>query len=654
MTNELLMMKKLIAALNEYTEYYLMGDPKISDTEWDKLYFKLKTLEERTGITYPDSPTQKIHYVVKDKLEKVNHSHPMLSLDKTKSLKDIENFMQHQQVVFMCKMDGLTCSLRYKEGKLVSAETRGNGYVGEDIMHNVRLMKNVPLTVSTKADLTVDGEVICDTEYFEKEFSKVFKNVRNFASGSIRLLDSKEGEFRRLKFVAWDVITGLDKLSLLSERLSALRKFGFEVVPCVVSDETFNYKRIEQTMTDMKEIANVMNYPIDGVVVKYDDVDYYYSLGSTAHHFRGGLAFKFGDESIETRLLDIEWQLGKSGVITPVAKFEPVLLENTVVEKASLHNVRVLHEMLGEYFGVGQTVLVQKSNQIIPQIVGSYPGYDVELHEPEYCPVCGGPTSYVETRTSRVLVCTNPDCQGRLASKITHFVSKDGVNMVGISDGIINMLIREGYLEKIEDLFTLRKHRTLLSRRRRFSVKVVDNILKAIETGRKPTLGQFISAIHIPNIGPVVAASIGERFQSWEVFRACKDYRFIPNLGETMNDSLLSFDYTEAQSLIDKGYITIQLTPEQPVGEKPLEGLNIVISGKLEIANNRRALQNTLAILGATVRDSVSKNTDILIANDNLSKAEKVRKAKELGIRILSEQELINEYKIELYIRAKA
>lgn len=354
-------MRDLIDKLNHYTELYDKGTPAISDKEWDELYFKLQQMEEEMGIIYPDSPTQKIHYEVVSELKKVKHNHPMLSLDKTKSIEDIKSFIGDKDFIAMAKMDGLTCSLHYIDGKLFSAETRGNGVIGEDILHNAKVIPTIPKQIDYKEPLTVDGEIICTYKDFEP-FNKEYKNPRNFASGSIRLLDSKECNKRHLTFVTWDVVEG-GKYKYLSQNLSCLIAEGFETVPCFIDKGT----DLEEIINIIKKRAEYCSYPIDGIVFKYDNIDEYNAAGRTDHHFKGGLAYKFYDELYETNLKNIEWTMGRTGVLTPVAIFNPINIDGSTVERASLSNLSILKEKLGQPYE-GQKLWVCKKNQIIPYI----------------------------------------------------------------------------------------------------------------------------------------------------------------------------------------------------------------------------------------------------------------------------------------------
>ncbi len=355
----------LIRKLNEATEQYDTGHPIMSDKEWDDLYFKLKSREEETGIIFPNSPTQKIHFKKVSELKKVKHNHPMLSLDKTKDFDDIRTFLDPFPWIAMAKLDGLTCSLRYINGELISAETRGNGIEGEDIFHNALVIPSIPKKINYFEELVVDGEIICTYSNFDK-FKDKYKNPRNFASGSIRLLDSKECAKRKLAFIAWDVIKGFNK-ETLTENLIELQQIGFTVVPLTI--ENLITPDIDSAVNFLKEHCKLKSYPIDGIVFKYDNVKEYEAAGRTDHHFKGGLAYKFYDETYETEVKDIEWTMGRTGQLTPVAIFEPIEIKGSTVSRASLHNISIMKQILGEKPYIGQKIKVAKMNEIIPQIV---------------------------------------------------------------------------------------------------------------------------------------------------------------------------------------------------------------------------------------------------------------------------------------------
>lgn len=359
-----LRMTYLVNLLNKYQDLYDKGTPTISDKEWDELYFELKELEIHHGYSLPNSPTQKIRYTVVNELQKVTHNHPMLSLDKTKSVDEIKTFLGKKDWLMMAKMDGLTCSLLYENGKLVRAETRGNGIEGEDITHNAFVIPSIPKQIPYKETLIVDGEVICNTETF-KQFENQYANPRNFAAGSIRLLDSAECAKRGLSFIAWDIIGQHQTHNTLVAKLCKLISYGFNVTPWFSKDD---YYTIEERMDTISARCKEDGYPIDGIVFKWNDCAEYEAAGRTEHHFRGGMAYKFYDEEYETELLDIEWSMGRTGVLTPVAVYKDVEIDGAICNRANLHNINTLTELLGEQPYVGQKIWIYRSNMIIPQI----------------------------------------------------------------------------------------------------------------------------------------------------------------------------------------------------------------------------------------------------------------------------------------------
>ena len=361
--------RELIEYLNYHTKCYDEGHPEISDTEWDRHYFELQKLENEYSIYFNNSPTQSILYEVVNSLEKVAHNHDMLSLEKTKALNEVKDFLGNVPYLAMCKMDGLTCSLKYEKGELVSAETRGNGKVGENILHNAKVIPSIPKHIPYTDTLIIDGEIICTKNDF-KEFEEEYANPRNFASGSIRLLDAKECSKRKLKFVAWEVIEGIDEYLSLAKKLIMLSNWGFIIVPNCLGpaiDADGNPIFLDDFIEYLTLASERYSYPIDGIVFKFDNVEYGRSLGQTSHHFKNALAFKFADDTMETELIDIEWTMGRTGILTPVAIFNPIELEGSMVSRASLHNISIMEEILGKPY-VGQKVWVSKRNMIIPQI----------------------------------------------------------------------------------------------------------------------------------------------------------------------------------------------------------------------------------------------------------------------------------------------
>ena len=643
MENEI---KTLINKLNYYTKLYDEGHPAISDKEWDDMYFKLQDLENFYGVYLPDSPTQKVNYQVVNKLNKVKHNHPMLSLDKTKSIDVIKSFLGNKDFICMAKMDGLTCSLRYLDGKLVSAETRGNGIEGEDILHNALQVKNIPNKINYKEELIIDGEIICTYNDF-KDFEKEYKNPRNFASGSIRLLDSKESSMRKLTFIVWDIIKGLDEDRLSSKLLKA-NKLGFTTVPFEINLP--EYETIEQIMEIVKKSSSI--YPIDGLVFKYDNCDEYIAAGKTDHHFKGGLAYKFYDEEYETTLKNIEWSMGRTGVLTPVAIFEPVEIDGTEVSRANLFNLSVAREILhGTQYRLGwegQKINVFKANQIIPQL--SWSEEDDEKTKayfsyPASCPICGYSTKIKKENDVEVLLCDNEQCEGKLLNRVEHFFSKKGLNAKGLSKATIEKLIDWGWVNGIKDVFILDTYAEDWKKKAGFGEKSVNNIITSIRESSNTDLESVISAAGIPLIGRTVARQIASIFNTYEDFREAIgnfDFSEIDGFGYEMNKSLKNYNYNELDYIVEN-FLTINNKTEERKEQK-LEGLTFCVTGKIKQWKNRDELSSFITSLGGKVVGSVSANMDYLINNDINSTSSKNLRAKELGKQIIDEQNFMNMF----------
>lgn len=647
------LMLDMIDYLNKCTKAYDEGNPIITDKQWDKLYFELEAFEKRMGVAAPHSPTQSIRYDVVNELEKIEHNHPMLSLAKTKEVSDVIEFGKGKTLICMEKLDGLTCSLRYVNGKLVSAETRGNGIVGENILHNIYHVKGVPHKIDFYEELVVDGEVICTYDDF-KFWAATYKNPRNFASGSIRLLDSKECAKRNLTFIAWDVIKGFENIEHLDIKLQMLKQYGFKTV-AYNTIATKHESSLNKVIELIKGYAHEDKVPIDGVVFKFNDCKYYESLGATDHHFRGGLAFKFYDETYETKMIDIEWTMGRTGVLTPVAVFEPIEIDGSVVSRASLHNVSVMYETLHGGSWIGQEIEVFKANMIIPQIASANhrPPKDARMIPMiEKCPICGQPTQIEESDSKiKTMVCKNPACEGKLINRLDHFCGKKGLDIRGLSKATLEKLIDWGWVVNISSLYELHKYRYWWIQKPGFGPKSVDNILAAIEaTKTTATFPAFITALGIPLIGGVQAKEIAKHFSGWyEFIHAVEsgfDFSTLSGFGTVKSESILKFDYSEAIELT-KLLISVCIVPIEDKGgetSKSCDGLTFVITGSLKEYKNRAELTSIIELLGGKVVGSISKNTKYLINNDTASESSKNVAAKRLGIPIISEQEFISKF----------
>ena len=640
-----------IKFLNARTKEYDEGHPTISDQEWDSKYFELVKLEKESGIVLDNSPTQSVVFEIVNALKKIEHNHKMLSLEKTKDIGEIATFIDSREYVAMAKMDGLTCSLRYSNGRLVAAETRGNGVVGEDILHNARVIPSIPKVIPYIQDLTVDGEIVCKLSDFIN-FSNEYKNPRNFASGSIRLLDSKECSKRNLTFVGWDIINDVNGYSLFTEKLNYLDELGFTVVP-------FTTGSFKKCIDELTGLAKLYGYPIDGLVFKFNDIKYGKSLGETSHHFKNAMAYKFYDEEYPSKMKSIEWTMGRTGILTPVAVFEPIEMDGSTVERASLHNISIMTELMGGSY-VGQDIKVFKANMIIPQISwarGEVVGENPELIPiPKVCPVCGQETQIVESDSgTQVLYCSNPTCAGKLINRLDHFCGKKGLDIKGLSKATFEKLIDWSWITNLIDIFELSSHREEWIKKDGFGIKSVDNILNSIETAKHTTDDKFIAALGIPLVGSTLSKELCKKEVSYfhirEDIEGRYDFMQWDGIGWEISQSLLNFDYSEADEIWFK-YLKDTLTnplwvnPEGAKTSKSLDGEVIVITGKLSHYKNRAELQTAIEANGGKVVGAISSKTTYLINNDTTSTSAKNVSAKKLGVSIISEEDFIKAFGI--------
>lgn len=649
MMNKIDRIKELVKQLNYHRNlYYNESRPEISDFEYDKLFDELVKLEEETGLVLATSPTQTVGYEVRSSLNKVVHNHPMLSLDKTKSVDDVIKFLNGKDGHIMAKMDGLTCSVRYLNGRLVSAETRGNGEIGEDILHCAKTIKNLPIEINCLDEVIIDGEVIISYDDFEKINATLpedekYKHPRNLASGSIRQLDSSIAAKRNMKFIAWKLIKGIDNNSFF-DRWVFMDYLGFDVVTMrLIPHQLITKDFIEDSIISIKEDAKKEGFPIDGCVFCYDDVAYGDSLGATEHHLRSQIAYKFYDELYETKLIDIEWTQGKTGTFTPTAVFETVQIDGADISKASLHNISIIKKM-----GLTNhcTCFVYKANAVIPQIDSCLKDGDSEIVPPKFCPICDGKTAIIKENESEVLVCTNPSCSGKLLGRLKFFVSKPACNIDGLSEQTLLFLIDKGWINSFKDIHHLSDHKEEWQRCDGFGKKSVENILDAIEKSRNITLDRFICALSIDGVGKSASKTISDAFNG--------------NFNEFINAFDNGFDW---MALTDVGNITAQnineyltkneveikelakefnfiLPTKVEIKENPFSGKTLCVTGKLEHFS-RDSINAKIVELGAKSAGSVSKNTDYLITNE-ASGSSKYKKAIELNIPIISESEFLS------------
>lgn len=657
-------MKALVELLNEYTDAYNKGEPKVSDQEWDQLYFELVCCEKELGYAVSNSPTQIIHYNTVDMLKKVEHNHKMLSLQKTKDISEIIKFVNDEEVIAMCKMDGLTCSLRYINGRLVGAETRGDGFIGEDILHNALVIPSIPNNIPYYDELVIDGEIICEIDTFHGYFADDYAHIRNFAAGSIRLLSSEECYQRKLKFVAWDIIKGLDNVIHLNTKLDYLSNYGFSIVPYTILSFTRGEDYFKAHIDALSEHAKNNQYPIDGIVFKFNHVEYGHSLGETAHHFKNAMAYKFYDDEYETELLDIEWGMGRTGVLTPVAIFKSVNIDGTDVSRASLHNISVMEETLGEIPHKFQKIKVYKSNMIIPQIswadktthgVLYYNDYPILtepdacpiLKVPDVCPICGEPTQVITNDDVKILICPNSQCEGKLINRLDHFCGKKGLDIKGLSKATLEKLIDWEWVSNFEDIMTLKNHRSEWIKKPGFGPKSVDRVLEAIEESKRTTLEAFISALGIPLIGRTVSKELVKHIDTYEEFRNKAKHHFdfskYDGFAGSKTLAIWNYDFNEADKVVP--YLDFQEI-EKTENTNTCANMKIVITGKLVVSKNRNELKARIEAAGGKVVDSVSSQTTYVICNDSNSTSNKIKSAEKFHIPVLTEQEFIQSYLI--------
>ena len=647
--------KSLIKRLNEASiAYYNSGNTIMTDYEYDAELKKLKALELETGIIMSNSPTQTVGAPVLTKLEKIKHEgKAMLSLEKVHNAAEILKFANGQKLVAMTKLDGLSTRLTYENGKLTKGETRGNGLEGSNIIEHVKQFKNVPLSINKTGTYVIDGEAVILDDDFEAinaalpDGVEKYKNSRNLASGTLSLLDTSLVKERRLNFIAWDVITGSDYNSF-TKCLDQARELGFSVVNVIpLQDHT------SQNVSEINELvlndAKDNGYPCDGVVWKFDDVKYGDSLGQTSHHFCNAVAFKPAQDEYETVLRDIQWSIGKTGQLTPVAIFDPVEIDGTDVERASVHNVSMVKDLK---LGIGDTITVYKANMIIPQIAENLTGSDT-LEVPRICPICSGKTEIIKENDTEVLICTNESCQGKLLGRLSHFASKNAINIDGMSEATIEFMITELGVKSFKDLYYIPFIPEIEKKWKNspgFGSKSVDKLLAAIEKSRETTLDRFLYAQSIPLIGRTASKDISkfcngscDNFVNMMVNYRANELLKIDGFGETMYNSLMSwFDSHWLEFLaLKKEFNFIAESNQNNNKANILEGKTFVITGSLEHFKNRDELTEKIISLGGKVSGSVSAKTTALINNDVNSTSGKNAKAKSLNIPILSEEDFI-------------
>lgn len=650
-------MRNLVDRLNQCRDsYYNNNESIISDREYDSLFDKLLNMEAETGIVYTDSPTATVGYESVSKLNKVKHNHPLLSLGKTTDIKEFANYFMGHDVCLMAKMDGLTVSLRYENGKLVSGESRGNGEIGEDITHNANVFVNLPKEIPFDGELIVDGECIIDYDTFDKineTEGTEYKNPRNLVSGTVRQLESKIVASRGVRFIAWKLYSakGADGSELRHTEkytfgFQFLRMLGFEVVPYYVA--AGDAEHLYSIINVLKKECSAMRYPIDGIVGAFNDVRYGNSLGSTSHHPKHSLAFKFYQEENETTLTDIEWNTTRTGMVNPVAVFEPIEIDGTTVSRASLSNVSVLREL---ELGIGDTITVIKANQIIPKITGNLTRSD-SYKLPVRCPSCGD-VLFLDQEVDRdVLYCINNNCVGVKCDRLSHFASREGMNIVGLSGEKIKALVNNGFLTDFESIYSLKNHADEVSKLGGFGEASVKKLLDAIEESKHRKFSNVLIAIGIPYVGKSAAKQISQYctthtngldniFVNFLILaHKNHDWTTLDNFGYTMSKNINNYVKLNGTALLSLAKtLYIEGDGVACLADGKLLGKTFCITGKLFKYKNRNELISVIENCGGKVVGSVTEKTDYLITNEPDSGSSKNQKAKIFGTKIITEDE---------------
>lgn len=642
-----------VKELNNASEaYYNTGQPIMSDVEFDNKLEELRQWEEETGIVLANSPTHNVGAIVLDSIQKVTHESPMLSLAKCHSAEEVEQFAKGHTLIGSVKLDGLTCRLIFKNGELIRAESRGNGTIGNIITDHVKQFLNIPLHINKEGTYIIDGEALIKTDDFE-ELNKndEYKTPRNLASGTLGGLDTSVVKNRKMRWYAWEVVEGSKYPESFASSLMEANSLGFETVP--FANLTWAELNIQEAIDFFLDEAEKENLPQDGVVFKFEDVEYGKSLGRTTDYFNNGIAYKVYNKSVETELIDIEYTMGKTGTLTPTAVFKPVEIEGTIVERASLHNISVMKEIMGKSWK-GQHIGVFKANLIIPQIRWAEQDNEytkIYIDIPHMCPICGQPTKIVKDNNSEVLVCTNDNCKGKLLGKLSHAVSRDALNVDGLSEAKIEKFINLGWLNSIQDIYHLSDHENEMKTLEGFGKKSVEKLLNSIEKSRKTSLERILYSLSIPLLGKSASKMIAEAVdRDFDTFidemtiKGAKYFRYLPGIGDILISSLNTYWKSHYSEIIQ---LANEFTFEKPnliLDEIPntLQGKTFVVTGSVRHYKNRDELKADIVARGGTVVGSVSSKTSYLINNDINSTSSKNQKAKSLNIPIISEEEFLS------------
>ncbi len=646
MENSLQRMKELVETLNQASKAYYQEDREImSNQEYDGLYDQLEQLEKETGTVLTNSPTVRVGYEAVNELPKEEHPSPMLSLDKTKDREVLRAFIGSHKSLLSWKLDGLTIVLTYENGELIKAVTRGNGIVGEVITNNARVFKNIPLRIPYKGQLVLRGEAIITYSEFERinetigDADAKYKNPRNLCSGSVRQLNNETTAKRNVRFYAFALVsaTDVDFENSREKQFIWLKEQGFEVVEYRV----VTAQNLDEAMEYFSTAIVNNDFPSDGLVVTYDDIAYGESLGSTAKFPRNSFAFKWADEMRETTLVDMEWSPSRTGLINPVAIFEPVELEGTTVSRASVHNISIVKEL---QLGIGDTIKVYKANMIIPQIAENLTRSG-NLVIPDKCPVCGHEARIRQDNDVETLYCMNPDCAAKKIKAFTLFASRDAMNIDGLSEATLEKFIAMGFIHNFGDIFEIGKYKEQIVEMEGFGQKSFDNLMASLERAKETTLAKVVYSLGIANIGLANAKVICRYFDD-DLDRLrhadVEEISSIEGIGPVIAGSLVEyFEKEENNQKLDHLLSHLHLIHEETSQEQVFAGKTFVITGSVEHFSNRSEAKAFIEARGGKVTGSVTKKTDYLINNDKTSSSSKNKKAQELGIPILSEEDFL-------------
>ena len=645
-------MKELIDILNRASAVYYQGKDEImSNFEYDKLYDELVSLEKESGLVLAGSPTQKVGYEILSELPKQTHPSPMLSLDKTKQVNELESWLGDKEGLLSWKMDGLTVVLTYENGQLLNAVTRGNGIVGEVITNNAKVFKKLPISIPFKGHMVLRGEAVITYSEFEKINASLseeeqYKNPRNLCSGSVRQLNNEITAKRNVELYAFTLVEaeGVDFENSQKNKMEFMRKQGFQVVEY----KLVTRENIAETVEWFSDKVKTNDFPSDGLVLLYDDIEYGDSLGSTAKFPRNAIAFKWADEVAKTKLLEMEWSASRTGLINPVAIFEPVELEGTTVSRASVHNISIVRELK---LGIGDEIEVYKANMIIPQIAKNLTESD-SLEIPDKCPVCGEKTVIHKENDVEVLFCENPDCLAKKIKSISLFVSRDAMNIDGMSEATIEKFIARGFLHELADLFKLERYKDEIISMEGFGEKSYEKLIKAADAAKVTTTAKFIYSLGISGIGLSNAKMICKAFDNdFDKIRKVSREELIEidGVGEVLADSFVRFFEKENNNhVVDDLLKIIKIEDSESSVQNDMEGMNFVITGSVNHFSNRGAVKELVESRGGKVTGSVTSKTKYLINNDSTSNSSKNKKAKELGVQIITEDEFIDMFSVKL------